>query len=209
VPTKSSSSSSIVKRLNAHRNAGLAYFHFDFRDKDKQSRDNLLRSILFQLSTGTQSDTFSSKLSHLYSLCNSEDGTRQPTDGELTRCLKKMLAQPDPVYLIIDGVDECPDSSESGKPSAQTQVLQLIEELVGWGLSNLHLCVTSLLEVAKHTGLNLKGSTTLSLSLHKQSGHKGDIIDYIKSVIGSDPKMGSWSEKDKKRVVETLSKNGV
>jgi hypothetical protein len=115
-----------------------------------------------------------------------------------------MLAQPDPVYLIIDGVDECPN-----RPSAQTQVLQLIEELVSWGLPNLHLCVTSLLEVGKHTGLNLKGSTSLSVSLHKQSGHKEDIVDYVKSVIGSDPKMKSWSEKDKKRVVETLSKNGV
>ena len=118
-------------------------------------------------------------------------------------------AQPDPVYLIIDGIDECPDSSESGKPSPQTQVVQLIKELIGWGLPNLHLCVTSLLEVGKHTALDLKGSTTLSVSLHKQSGHKGDVVDYIKSIVGSDPKMRNWSEKDKKRVVETLSKNGL
>jgi hypothetical protein len=201
----------IVKHVKALRKAGLAYFHFDFRDKNKQSRSNLLRSLLFQLST--QSDGFSGILSHLHSpICDSEDGTRQPTDGELTRCLKKMLSHttpsasedPQAVYLIIDGVDECPDRSESEMPSAQAQVLHLIEQLVGWHLPNLHLCVTSLLEVGKHTAL--KDLTTLSVSLHKQSGHQEDINSYVKSAVYSDPKMASWSEKDKKLVVETLSK---
>jgi hypothetical protein len=220
VSTNSStrSSSLIVKHVKALRKAGLAYFHFDFRDKNKQSRNNLLRSLLFQLSA--QSDNFSGILSHLQSpICDSEGGTRQPTDGELTRCLKKMLSSShttpsasedrQAVYLIIDGVDECPDRSESEIPSAQAEVLNLIEQLVGWHLPNLHLCVTSLLEVGKHTAL--KDSTTLSVSLHKQSGHQEDINGYVKSAVYSDPKMESWSEKDKKLVVETLRKksNGV
>jgi hypothetical protein len=99
------------------------------------------------------------------------------------------------VYLIIDGVDECPDTP------ARQQVLNFIEELVGYHLSNLHICATSRPEVDA-----LKDLTTLSVSLHKQCGHKQDIIDYIYSAVYSDPKMGIWSEKDKRLVADTLSK---
>jgi NACHT domain len=202
VSTKLSSSSSIVKHVKALRNAGLAYFYFDFRDENKQSRSNLLRSLLFQLSA--QSRHFFDMLSHLHSVC--EDGKRQPSDGELTRRLKKMLSHPaqDPVYLIIDGLDECPDDSEPGMPSAREQVLKLIDELMGSHLPNLHLCVSSRPEVGKCAAL--KDSTALSTSLHEQSGHKKDIIDYIDHVVYSDSTMGSWSEKDRKLVAETLRK---
>jgi hypothetical protein len=118
-----------------------------------------------------------------------------------------MLSHPDqdPVYLIIDGIDECPNGPESGMPSPREQVLKLIEELAGFHLPNLHLCVTSRPEVGIHTAL--KDLITFSVSLHKQSGHREDVMDYINSMVYSDPKMGSWSEKDKKLAVETLSKN--
>jgi NACHT domain len=201
--TESSTSSSIIEHVKAFRNSGLAYFYFDFRDENKQSRDNLLRSLLFQLST--QYHHLSDILSHLHSLY--EDGNQQPSDDTLARCLKKMLSHPnqDPVYLIIDGVDECPNSPECGMPSPREQVLKLIEELAGFHLPNLHLCVTSRPEVGIH--MTLKDLITFSVSLHEQGGHKEDIMDFINSVVYSDPKMGSWSEKDKKLVVETLSKN--
>jgi NACHT domain len=179
----------------ALRNVRLAYiaqFSFDFRDESRQSCNSLLRSLLFQLST--QSDDFSDKLSHLHSLY--EDSKQRPSNHKLTRCLKAMLSHSaHSVYLIIDGVDECPDTP------ARQQVLNFIEELVGYRLSNLHICATSRPEVGA-----LKDLTTLSVSLHKQRGHKQDIIDYIYSAVYSDPKMGIWSEKDKRLVADTLSK---
>jgi hypothetical protein len=180
----------------------MAYFYFHFRDENKPSCKNLLRSLLFQLST--QSHHFSDKLSHLHSECKGRE--RQPSDSEMTLCLKKMLLHRDrsPVYLIIDGVDECSDISESGIPSPREQVLKLIEELVGLCLPNFHLCVTSRIEVGERAVF--KGSTTLSVSLHEQIGHKEDIVNYVKYEVHSDPKIRSWSENDKTRVVETLNK---
>jgi hypothetical protein len=58
-----------------------------------------------------------------------------------------MLTLPDqgPVYLIMDALDECPDTSDI--PSAREQVLDLVKDLVGLQLPNLHLCVTSRPEV--------------------------------------------------------------
>ena len=43
--------------------------------------------------------------------------------------------------MIIDAIDECPNSS--GTPSAREEVLALVEELVELKLPNLHLCVAS------------------------------------------------------------------
>jgi hypothetical protein len=130
----------------ALRDAGLAsmaYFYFDFRDENKRNRNNLLCSLLSQLST--QSDRLSDILSYLYS--GHEDGKQQPSDDTLTRCLKEMLSlqAQDPLYLIVDAVDECLDNS--GMPSAREQVLELIAELVGLWIPNLHLCVTSWPEI--------------------------------------------------------------
>jgi hypothetical protein len=182
--------------------ASMAYFYFDFRDGSKRSRDNLLRSLLFQLST--QSDRHSDTLSHLH--CAHGHGRQKPSDGALTRCLKEMLSHADedlvPVYLIMDAVDECPESS--GMPSAREQVLQLICEVVGLKLPNLHLCVTSRPESDIRT--TLEGLTPASISLHEQSGQKKDIVDYVDSVVNSDAKMKRWREEDKRLVVETLTK---
>jgi hypothetical protein len=88
----------------------MAYFYFDFRDTGKQSRGDLLRSLLIQLSA--QSDPYCDILSQLYDECGK--GTRQPSDGALMRCLKEMLTLPDqcPIYLIMDALDECPNTLE-------------------------------------------------------------------------------------------------
>jgi NACHT domain len=186
----------------ALRDAGLAsmaYFYFDFRDENKRSRHNLLCSLLFQLST--QSDRLSDILSRLYSA--HEDGKQQPSDDTLTRYLKEMLSlqAQDPLYLVVDAVDECPDNS--GMPTAREQVLELIAELVGLRMPNLHLCVTSRPEVDIRTAF--EGLRTFSVSLHEQSGQKQDIVHYINSVVYSDAKMRRWREEDRRLVVETLS----
>jgi hypothetical protein len=202
---KSSTSSSIVKEVMDLRDSGqasMAYFYFDFRDGSKRSRDNLLRSLLFQLST--QSDRHSDILSLLHSAHG--HGRQKPSDGALTRCLKEMLSLADedlvPVYLIIDAVDECPENS--GMPGAREKVLELICDLVGLNLSSLHLCVTSRPEFDIRT--TLERLTPASISLHEQSGQKKDIVDYVDSVVYSDTKMRRWREEDKRLVVETLTK---
>ena len=178
----------------------MAYFYFDFRDVRKQSRGDLLRSLLIQLSSC--SDPFCDILSRLYEECG--NGTRQPSDSDLMRCLKEMLTLPDqrPVYLIMDALDECPNAS--GIPSAREQVLDLVKELVGLRLSSLRICVTSRPEV--NISSALKDIASCSVSLHNESGQKKDIEEYIKSVVHSplDTIMRRWREVDKKLVVQTL-----
>jgi hypothetical protein len=149
--------------------ASMAYFYFDFRDIDKQHWRHLITSLLTQLSShsGPRCDI----LSRLYS--KHDDGAQQPSDDTLTRCLKEMLTLPDqrPIYLIIDALDEC--SNTSGIPSHRNRVLQLVKELIDLHLPNLHICVTSRPEVDIREVL--EPLTSRRVSLHDQSGQKKDI----------------------------------
>jgi len=106
-----------------------------------------------------------------------------------------------PVYIIIDALDESPDTS--GMPSPREQVLDLVKELVKLSTPNLHLCVTSRPEIDIRN--TLEPLTSCRVSLHEQSGQRQDIIDYVTSVVHSDPKMRQWRDEDRKLVIETLS----
>ena len=117
-----------------------------------------------------------------------------------------MLTIPDqpPIYIILDALDECPNSY--GVPSPRSQVLSLVKQLIDLRLPHLHICVTSRPEFDIRATL---GRLALnSVSLHDESGQKDDIIDYVKSVVYSDTEetmMKRWREEDKQMVVETLS----
>ena len=181
--------------------ASMAYFYFDFRDVDKKSRRNLLSSLLVQLSAC--SDAFCDVLSHYY--VAHDNGGRQASDKDMTKCLKEMLALPDhgPVYLIMDALDECPDTS--GVPSAREQVLNLVKELVNLELPGLRICVTSRPEVDICDALDSLMSQ--KISLQDEGGQKKDIADYVGSVVysGSGKFMKRWRQGDKEDVIKTLS----
>ena len=185
--------------LRKAESASMAYFYCDFRDEDKQSYRNILLSILFQLSA--QSDLCFNVLSKLYS--KHDKGAQTPKDSALMKCLNDVLSFPnqDPVFVVVDALDECPDNT--GMPSSREQVLDLVKHLVGLCQNNLHICVTSRPEIDIRT--TLEPLTSLRVSLHDQTGQKKDIIKYVSSVVHSDTKMRRWREEDKRSVIETLS----
>jgi len=195
-------SSGIIEDIMPRRKEGsatMAYFYCDFRDEDKQNCRNLLLSILSQLCA--QSDLCCDMLARSY--LAHDNGTQNPSDRTLTECLTEALPllTQSPIYLIVDAVDECPNNS--GMPTAREEVLDLVKDLVGMRLSNLHICVTSRPEIDIQTVL--EPLTSLRISLHNQTGQKKDIIDYLTSVVSSDTKMRRWREEDRKLVIETLS----
>ncbi|KAH9165972.1 hypothetical protein EDB89DRAFT_261326 [Lactarius sanguifluus] len=161
--------SSIIQDAFVLSEAGLAsvaYFYFDFRDTDKQSRHDLLLSLVNQLST--RSDPCCEILFRLY--VAHDNGARKPSDDVLVRCLKEMLALlvQSPTYLIVDALDECPNTS--GIPSARARVIELIKEVLGLRLPNLHICITSRPEIDIKAALGPLASH--SVSLHDEIGQK-------------------------------------
>ena len=179
--------------------AVIAYYYFDFRDEKKQTRNGLLSSLLSQLSA--DSDSFCDILSRLRS--SHAGGTRKPTDKALTKCLRDMLSLPGrgPIYLIVDAIDECPNTTST--PSAREEVLELVQELVDWHLPHVHLCLTSRPEIDIRTVF--EPLIPLRISLHDEIGQKQDIIDYINASILSDKKMRKWRKEDQQLVIDTLS----
>ena len=179
----------------------MSYFYFDFRDLDKQHIRNLLPSLLIQLSA--QSEPRRNIFSQLY--LAHDNGEKKPSIGVMTQCLKDMLtiSNQRPIYVILDALDECPNSS--GIPSPREQVLSLVKDLVNLRLPHLHLSVTSRPEFDIQATIG--PSALHSVSLHDQSGQKKDITDYVNSVVFSDSEtmMKRWREEDKKMVVESLS----
>ena len=179
----------------------MAYFYFDFRDLNKQSCHDLLLSLVTQLST--RSSHYCNILHRFYEA--HEKGTQQPSDDNLKECLKAMLRLlgQGPIFIVLDALDECPDSSSI--PSPRDEVLQLVKELVDLDVKELHICATSRPEVDIRAVL--EPLAYRSVSLHDESGQKTDIEDYVRNVVNWSPSMAMrrWRDDDKNLVIETLT----
>ena len=185
----------------------MAFFFFDFKDTAKQDARALLSSVIVQLSR--RSPSFYNILFNFYSV--HEKGSQQPSIGALTKCLEDMIkASGDvPMYLVLDAVDECPNTN--GIPSPRCQVLDLVEKVVKQGHPRLHLCITSRPEVDIRTSLEPLTSTSNRICLHDQIGQKEDIVKFVRGVVYSDKNMRRWLDEDKQLVIEMLSEraNGM
>ena len=160
---------------------------------------NFLKSLLVQFSS--YSNPCCQIISRLYTTHGK--GAQQPSNDVLKSCLLEMLSvlAQKPIYIIIDALDECPDSS--GMPTPREGVLYLLEELLQLGLPNLRICITSRPEVDIQNALGPLAN--ISVSLHDQSGQIKDISDYVRNVAYSDKKMRSWQIDQKELVIEELS----
>jgi hypothetical protein len=199
-------SSTIVEEIDHIRKRGMAsfaFFYCDFRDDDKKTLHRLVSSLLVQLCD--HSDTYSTILSEFYS--EHGDGSRQASDSALIECLRNILKHPGqaPVYIIIDGLDECPNTS--GMPSPREKVLRFLEELIELYLESLHICITSRPEVDITSALNHFSFCTVSL--HEEIGQKQDIVNYINSIVYTDVKMKRWRTEDKELVIDVLTKKAT
>ena len=123
----------------------------------------------------------------------------------LKACLEEMLrllAQGQ-IFIILDALDECPDSL--GIPSPRGEVLQLVKELVDLRVHGLYICATSRPEIDIRAVL--QPLAFRSVSLHDESGQKMDIVDYIRNVVNLSPSaaMRRWRAEDRNMVIETLT----
>jgi hypothetical protein len=201
-------SSSIIQDIIGMQKVGLAslaFFYCDFREDQKKDLRGLLSSLLVQLCH--QSDSYSDILFKFYS--EHDEGSRHPSDDELAGCLKDLLKHPGhaPAYVIVDALDECPNTSAVQSPRAK--VLNLMEELIRSQFPKLRICVTSRPETDIKGVLDTLDFRTVSL--HDEDGQNRDIEDYIKSVIYTHPKNKRWKAEHKRLVIDFLTEkaNGM
>jgi hypothetical protein len=195
-------SSTVIEEIKTMRKSGLAslaVFYYDFREAKKKDRHGLLSSVLCQLCD--QSDSYHDILSTFYSTHG--DGAESPSDDELAQCLKDLLNLPGqaPVYLVVDALDECPNTSAIS--SSRKEVLTLLDDLIISQLPNLRVCVTSRPEADIKPVL--EPLSFRSVSLHDERGQKEDIRNYIKSVVNSNSNMQRWQPNHKQLVIDVLT----
>jgi hypothetical protein len=189
-----------IKLMSKSGLASLAFFYCDFREDGKRDIRGLVSSMLVQLCH--QSDSCCQILSRFYS--ELAYGLQYPSDDTLVQYLKdilKALGQA-PTYLIVDGLDECSDTSAI--PSPREKVLKLLEDLIDLELPNLRICVTSRPEI--DIKFALERLAFRSVSLHDERGQIEDIDGYIKSVINTDPNMRKWKAADRQLAIDILMK---
>ncbi len=180
--------------------ASLGFFYHDHNEDEKRSLRGLLSSVLVQLCH--QSDSYCDILSKFFS--DHSSGSRHPSDDELVDCLKEILelAGQAPVFLIVDALDECPNTS--ALPSRREEVLTLMEELIELQLPNLRLCVTSRPEADIKSVFN--PLTSYVVSLHSEKGQLQDINNFIKNTVATNRKMREWRPEHRQLVIDALTK---
>ena len=180
--------------------ASLAVFYYDFRDEKKKDLRGLVSSVLVQLCH--QSDSYCDILSKFY--LDHEKGSQDSGEDELVGCLKDILESPGqaPIFLIVDGLDECPDTAALLSP--REEVLILLKDLIDIQLPNLRICVTSRPEA--DIKLVLDPLAFRSVSLHEERGQIEDIEKYIRSVVTTNRKMRKWKLEHKDLVIDVLTK---
>src|SRR5438046_9389388 len=83
--------------------SAVTFFYFDFNDGEKQRHDDLIRSLIVQLST--QSATTPQALRELYS--HHGDGRQAPTTARLVETLKEIIGNFHQNYIVLGALDEC------------------------------------------------------------------------------------------------------
>jgi hypothetical protein len=105
-----------------------------------------------------------------------------------------------PIFLIVDALDECPNTSSFSSP--REKVLMLLEDLIDSQHPNLRICVTSRPEA--DIKLILEPISFRSISLHDESGQMADIENYIKSAVNANRNMRRWKPEHRQRVIDFL-----
>lgn len=130
-------------------------------------------------------------------------GRQHASDSKLLECLKDMLNLPGQptVYIIIDGLDECPMTS--GLQFPREKVLDVVEELANLRIPDLRICATSRFEADIVSVL--EALVFHSVSFHSEDGQVQDIAEYVRSFVYTNRDMRRWKSTDKDLVIDVLT----
>lgn len=113
------------------RTIPVAFFYFDFKDKEGQAVESALRRIVLQLSAHTLNPY--KILDEQYMVSK---GQTLPTYQDLQRVLDALLRELGRTYIVLDALDEC-------RTTDHRQLTYFISTLQKWTATPLHLLFTS------------------------------------------------------------------
>lgn len=176
-------SSTIIQHLEetTEQDAPILYYYFSFSDANKQSLDDMLRSLISQLYVKRKA--IRRHLDTLYSSCN--DGSKQPARDALCETFYTTLKYVGRIWIVLDALDES---------STRSELLSWIKTTSA-DLANLHLLVTSRPEHEIEAALkSLRGKeSTIPLD---GTGVANDIRSYVHVRILHDEGLKRWRSRE-------------
>jgi hypothetical protein len=171
-------SSTILEDIFNHREThpghAVAYFYFDFNDVQKQSNEKMLCSLIVQLLR--QAVDIPARLDTLFY------GGRPPALEELLQIVRDMTQQFPQIYIMLDALDEC---------GQRLELMEILEVIVGWKFSNLHLIMTSRQEQEIKSSLESFVDPKNIICLENDVVDK-DIQLYIRQRLCEDKGLAKW-----------------
>jgi hypothetical protein len=112
-----------------------------------------------------------------------------------------------PIFIAIDAMDVCPNTT--GSKSPRQKVLLFVEDIIRSRYPNLSICVTSSPEPDIKKTLNPLTSTHFRVNLHEEAGQAGqteDIKNYIRSFVRSNEETQKWTRDNQDLFANSLLK---
>ncbi|KAI9765534.1 MAG: hypothetical protein M1840_007360 [Geoglossum simile] len=159
----------------------VAYFYFDFNDIEKQRHENMIRSLIAQLSI--QSASIPQALESLFSSCM--NGARQPVTDALLETLRQMIREFTEVFIILDALDECKERQE---------LLEDIGKIAEWKAGKLHILATSRREKDIEEQIEPQANQEENICIQSALVND-DIRAYIHERLQTDRKLRRWQSR--------------
>ncbi|KAI9882889.1 MAG: hypothetical protein M1823_005361 [Watsoniomyces obsoletus] len=184
----STAAQDVIDSCISQKQQAIAYFYFCFSEQIKIKNDNLVRSLISQLSF--QSPDIPEVVKALYKRYSSVE--QQPSAEELKALLPPIIRSFGKTYIMVDALDECTEWPE---------LLSFITELYSCKIDSLHLLVTSRKEKEITDALDPLEPVELSLQSHLLDP---DIRLHVRRTVASDPKCKKWPCEVREEVEVTL-----
>ncbi|KAI8311770.1 hypothetical protein K4K61_011448 [Colletotrichum sp. SAR11_59] len=144
-----------------------AFFFCDYKEANTQIIENILGALAYQLAI--QKENAYAILEQYHNELHPNNGLpKQPTRRALQKVLRKMLELFDHTYLIIDGLDECGNSTN-----------EVVETLSEISEDTDHISIALLSRDEDEIRDRLQGSFTPI----EIAAHKGDVTEYVTAEI--------------------------
>jgi hypothetical protein len=119
-----------LRQESSNAPAVTIYFFFDFNDDRKQTLENAIRSLLWQIAKCTGGS--SRELEQLYDSCG--NGRDQPSVQTLVQTVNKALHEVKHIRIVLDALDEC---------KTRPALLSWLTQLARQETSNVQIIATS------------------------------------------------------------------
>ena len=175
----------ILDRRNSDSTRMVAYFYIDFGEKETQTPENMIRSLLKQI--GNQSDDAAQELDSLYSSC--ANGMQQPTLDQLLSVSHRVLndIKDRDTFFIIDALDECKEREKT---------LRMLKRIHEQKYPKLHILVASRQELDIERSLKTMTDDEARICIQSKLVQE-DILTYIQDRLETDDSLERFKSQPK------------